>query len=266
MVTCRPDISFPVTKLSQYSVQPSRIHFEAIKQLYLYLKATKSDGIYYWRKTPRKDLPIASLPKLQDATYTTDIPPQDGQTLVTASDSDHATDSTHRKSVTGIVHHLAGGTILYKTRYQDVVALSTSEAEFIAAAEAGKQILYLRSILHDIGIPQHEATTLYEDNMGALLMANAQKPTKRTKHMDTRHFALQDWVDRDLIILRRINTSDNYSDAMTKPLSRILFYRHMEYIQGKIIPTYAQMHQDKSRTQPLQRSVTPTINMMTYSI
>ena len=187
-------------------------------------------------------MPAGIIPPTKQTTYTNVIPPTDGSNLVTASDSDHATDSTHRRSVTGIIHHLARGTVHYKTKYQDIVALSASEAEFIAAAEAGKQILYLRSVLEDIGLPQTEATTLYEDNMGALLMANAQKPTKRTKHMATRHFALQDWVNTDLIILKRINTSDNYADAMTKALPRILFYRHMEYIQGKTISPYAKRH------------------------
>jgi hypothetical protein len=55
-----------------------------------------------------------------------------------------------------------------------------------------------------------------KDNQGALLMANAQKPTKRTSHMDIKTFALQDWVKRDLLCLQRINTGDNYADAMTK--------------------------------------------------
>jgi len=55
-----------------------------------------------------------------------------------------------------------------------------------------------------------------KDNQGALLMASAQKPTKRTSHMDIKTFALQDWVKRDLLCLQRINTGDNYADAMTK--------------------------------------------------
>ena len=81
-------------------------------------------------------------------------------------DSDWAGDSNHRKSVTCIVIKLAGGTVLYKARFQETIALSTTEAEFIAAVETGKYILYLRSILHDIGMDQVEATILYEDNHG----------------------------------------------------------------------------------------------------
>ena len=65
------------------------------------------------------------------------------------------------------------------------------------------------SQLDDINIEQNAATTLYEDNQGALLMANSGQPTKRTRHMDTKHFALQQWVELDLLKLKRINTADN---------------------------------------------------------
>ena len=189
--------------------------------------------------------------------------------LITAADSDHATDSRHRKSVSGIIHRMAGGTIMYKTKYQDIIATSTSEAEFIAACEAGKQILYIRSILDEIGLPQESATVLYEDNHGALLMANAQQPTKRTKHMDTRHFALQDWVERDLILLRRINTTDNHSDAMTKPLPRTLFYRHFDYILGKFVPEYARKinrHFTKEEeSTAVQVPITPILKRLAFT-
>ena len=126
----------------------------------------------------------------------------------------------------------------YKTKFQQTVALSSTEAEFAAACEAAKIILYIRSILQDIGIEQNVATTLYEDNQGALLMANSGQPTKRTRHMDTKHFAIQDWVDRDILVLQRISTHDNESDTMTKNVGRTLFYRHNDYIMGKQIPDY----------------------------
>ena len=73
---------------------------------------------------------------------------------------------------------------------------------YTAACNRGKAILYIRSILDDINIPQEEATTLFIDNNGALLMANAQQPTRRTRHMDIKHFALTDWVERDLLIMK----------------------------------------------------------------
>jgi len=131
---------------------------------------------------------------------------------------------------------------LYKTKFQSTVALSSTEAEFIAACKAAKVILYIRSILDDVNVRQDTATTLYEDNQGALRMVKSGQPTKRTRHMDTKHFALQQWVDQDLLSLRRINTADNESDLMTKNLGRSLFYRHMEYLMGKILPEYVKPH------------------------
>ena len=72
-------------------------------------------------------------------------------------------------------------------------------------------------------------------------MANAGQPTKRTRHMDTKYFAIQHWVHTDLINLHRINTSDNESDTMTKNLPRTLFYRHQDYLMGRVIPEYVKM-------------------------
>ncbi len=141
--------------------------------------------------------------------------------------------------MTGVIIMLAGGAIAYKAKYQDVIALSTTEAKFVAACDAAKMILFFRSILEDLGIPQEEATVLYEDNNGALMMANAQQLTRRTRHMDIKHFSLLDWVERDMTILHGISTHDNAADAMTKMLPRLLFYRHMDSYLGKRIPKYA---------------------------
>ena len=73
-------------------------------------------------------------------------------------------------------------------------------------------------------------------------MANADQPTKRTRHMDTKHFAIQHWVNTDLLFLKRIGTNDNESDVMTKNVGRTLFYRHIDYMMGKVIPEYALAH------------------------
>ena len=62
LVTCQPEISFSTIKLSHYSAAPPEIHYEAFKDIYRYLQATKNDGIYYWRKEPRMDLPLGTAP------------------------------------------------------------------------------------------------------------------------------------------------------------------------------------------------------------
>ena len=105
---------------------------------------------------------------------------------------------------------------MYKTRYQPTVALSSTESEFSAACDAAKSILYVRSIMEQIRIPQPDATVLYIDNNGAMLMANAQQPTRRTCHLDLKHFALLDWVEKDLVVLSRIDSTDNFTNGLTK--------------------------------------------------
>ncbi|GFH58223.1 hypothetical protein CTEN210_14699 [Chaetoceros tenuissimus] len=252
LVTCRPDISYAITKLSQYSDKPAAIHFEALKKVYLYLVATKHDGIYYWRTKPRLDFPLGETPRQKlSNNFTFDEYSelqQPATTLHATVDSNHASDVSHRRSVSGICIKLAGGAVLYKTLIQKQVSLSSTEAEFYAAVSAGKYILYLRTILQELGLPQYAATTLYEDNMGCMLMAQAGKPTNRTRHLDIRMFALQDWVENDLIAMKRIPTEANTSDAFTKATGRSLFYRHMDFAMGRIIPTYAIPHINRIHT------------------
>jgi hypothetical protein len=197
MMKCRPDISYHGTKLSQYMENPAEEHYAAVRLLCEYLAHTIREGIYYWRHESRMDLPHHPTPALHHNNYTMTVNPADFTGLTGYVDADWATDTKHRKSVTGIVLMHAGGVVGYKTKYQDTIALSSTEAEFTAACDAAKLILFFRSLMDDLNIPQNNTTILYEDNNGALLMANAQQPTRRTRHMEIKKSALLDWVERD---------------------------------------------------------------------
>jgi hypothetical protein len=239
MMKCRPDIAPHAIKLSQYMENPAEQHYQAVRDIIAFLAATIEDGIYYWRKQPRMDLPDAPLPTLHADNYFFDDKNPDKNKLYGYVDSDWGSDSNHRKSITGIVLMYAGGAVGYRCKYQDVITHSSTEAEFTAACDAGKMILFFRSILADIGVEQIDATILYEDNNGALLMANAQQPTRRTRHMDIKKFALLEWVEQDLLILTSIKTAENAADGLTKPLTKQLFYRHRDTIMGRRVPEYA---------------------------
>jgi hypothetical protein len=157
--------------------------------------------------------------------------------------------------MTGLILMYAGGAVGYKSKFQTVIAHSSTEAEFVAACDTAKMILFFRSLLQDVGLELTDATVMFEDNNGALLMANAQQPTKRTRHIDIKHFALLDWVERDMVILHAISTHDNAADAMTKTLTKQLFYRHFDTYMGKRIPDYC----DRSnQIQPLHPSLNTT--------
>ena len=131
-----------------------------------------------------------------------------------------------------------GAAVVYKTILQRTIALSSTEAEFYALTEAGKLVLYIRHVLKDLNLEQINPTTIYEDNRGCLQMTKALKPTKRTRHVDSRFFAILDWVQTDQIQVEKINTTDNASDVLTKATGRIIFYRHTDTMLGKRKPSY----------------------------
>jgi hypothetical protein len=220
----QPDISPASIKLSQYMDNPAREHYIAIYNIAQYLAATISDGIYYWRQQPVIDLPACPIPQLHSDNHK--VPSNImHDTLFGFADSDWGSDKTHRKSITGIIVMFAHGIVGYKTKYQDTIAHSSTEAEFVA--DAAKLLLFFRSLLDDLGIPQDDATILYEDNKGALLMANAQQPTKRTRHMDIKHFSLLDWVD-----CMRASTIRDLDRGSQVPTGSI---RDVRYMSGKSV-------------------------------
>ena len=239
LITARPDISYSTTKLAQYSATPQPCHYAAVKQIFAYLNATTQHGLIYWRTNPRDDLPDLQsdhpISNLDHQNVTTPIPvPQ----LTAYTDSDWGSDRTHRRSVTGTILMYSGATILYKTRYQPAVALSSTEAEFVAASDTGKSILYIRSLLHELGYLQSTSTPLLVDNRGALYMVEAQAPTKRTRHVDIRYFALLQWQNQKHLVVIPVPTADNISDTMTKATGRIKFHQHTDIYMGRTRPTH----------------------------
>ncbi len=83
----------------------------------------------------------------------------------------------------------------------------------------GKMILFVRSVLRDLGILQEASTIVYKDNDACTAIGNAQKPTPRTRHMDIKYFSICEWVERDLMHLERIDTSINMADHFTKAIN-----------------------------------------------
>ena len=73
-------------------------------------------------------------------------------------------------------------------------------------------------------------------------MGNAQKPTPRARRIDIKYFSLCKWIERDLMLLERIDTSINMSDHMTKGLQTTLFHRHADFIVGHVPPMYSPVY------------------------
>ena len=103
---------------------------------------------------------------------------------------------------------------------------------FIAAVAAAKTARFIRSVLNELGFPQVEPTPIYEDNKSAIDIVNSNKPTERSRHIDIRFFAIQDWKEKGDIVMRHIPGVINPADDLTKPLGWILHSRHARYIMG----------------------------------
>jgi hypothetical protein len=259
MTTCRPDLSQAVMKCASASAAPTETHYNAVKSIFRYLAATVKDGIHFWRTKARMDLPDDALPTIHSTPRDLMLdgrPKEQPFDLTGYMDSSWADCPLTRRSTGGHCLRLAGGPIAWKGRLWPTIAQSSTEAEYYQASDAGRQILYCRSIMWDLGIPQEAATILYEDNDGATAMANAGKPTTRTRHIDIKYYAIQEWVERDLIILERIDTSINMADHYTKPLPRILFYRHNDFNMGRVPPTYSPKYLDCIRVYSTKENTT----------
>ncbi len=101
-------------------------------------------------------------------------------------------------------------------------------AEFVEAAYAGKLFMFIRSVMWDLGVPQCSASMAYEDNDACTTMANSQKLTSRTRHMDLKYNVLCKWVERDLIKLERVATKLNLTNHFTKQIGPLQLHRHVD--------------------------------------
>jgi hypothetical protein len=109
----------------------------------------------------------------------------------------------------------------------------------MGASDIGWLILFVHSILWDIGVLQAAASILYKDNNACIAMAMAQKPTPQNCHMNIKHHALVEGIKGDQLKLKQIDTTINLANHFTKHLDTVLFNCHMDHILGKIPPTYS---------------------------
>ena len=120
--------------------------------------------------------------------------------LIGFVDAAYANDLSKQRSTTGYVFTYSGGAVVYRSKTQSLTALSSTEAEFIAAVTAAKTAKYIRSVLYKLGLQQIDPTPIYKDNKPTINIVASQKPTERTRHIDIRFFAIQDWIHNYPII------------------------------------------------------------------
>ena len=245
MLGTRPDLAFTVSTLSKYYSNPTPEHAVAVQRTFRYLQKTLHVGITY------------SGQKNQAVTNVTDGFMLTGITGFT--DSDWAGDIDTRKSTSGYVFTLYGGAVSWKLTRQNVVATSSTEAEYIACSNAAKEAFWIRRLDSEIkgtAVPliqdryQHETdvqdhlrtlqttkpttTTPYghpqiilADNQGAIKLSKNPQHHNRTKHIDVRYHFIRKTCQDGLIELAYIPTAEMVADILTKALPRDKHEKHM---------------------------------------
>jgi hypothetical protein len=200
-VCTRPDISYTVGALARFMSCPTTTHWQAAKGVLRYLAVTKSHGITFGGGTSE---------------------------MLGYCDADYAGDLDTRRSTTGYVFILNGGAVSWQSRRQPTVAASTSEAEYMAAASAVKEGLWLRKLLGDFG----DKTTTIEikgDNQSALKLLRNPISSMRSKHIDIVHHFARERVMRKGVNFTYVSTDKMVADILTKPLSET---KHKECCSG----------------------------------
>ena len=132
-------------------------------------------------------------------------------------DSDYAGCLDSRKSITGYVFTVFGSAVSWKGSLQKVVALSTTEAEYIALTEAVKESLWLRGLAGELRL-QDEKITVFCDSQSAIHLTRHQAHHERTKHVDIRYHFIRDILDKEQAEVLKVETEDNPADMITKVL------------------------------------------------
>jgi len=165
--TTRPDIAFAVGVLSRYMAGLEEDHMRAAKGVLRYLRGATRLGVVYGDEKPVQGY----------------------------VDADWAGDIDARRSTTGFVFTLNGGPISWTSKRQPTVATSMAEAEYVAAAMATKEAMWLRKILSGLGV-DGDAVPMGEDNQACLALVNNPEATGRTKHVDVAYHMVRDYVAR----------------------------------------------------------------------
>ncbi|KAM7530049.1 hypothetical protein LguiB_033459 [Lonicera macranthoides] len=189
----RPDISFAVQQVSQFMQAPRHSHLAAVRRILRYLKGTSGRGLYF--------------------------PNENSLQLMSYSDADWAGCADTRQSVTGWCMFLGDALISWKSKKQDRVSKSSTESEYRAMSSACSEIVWLRGLMGELGIPQLTPTPLHADNTSAIQIATNPVFHERTKHIEVDCHSIREALDQRVITLPHISSELQAADVFTKALS-----------------------------------------------
>ncbi|GJX37070.1 putative ribonuclease H-like domain-containing protein [Tanacetum coccineum] len=211
LTASRPDIMFAVSACSRHQVTPLTSHLNAVKKIFKYLKGHPKLGLWYPKDSPFQ--------------------------LEAYSDSDYAGSHGDRKSTTGGCQFLGRRLISWQCKKQTIVATSSTEAEYVAAASCCAQVLWIQNQLLDYGF-NFMNTKIFIDNQSTICIVKNPVFHQRTKHIEIRHHFIRDANEKNLIQVLKIHTDDNVADLLTKAFDGPRFAYLVVHI-GMVVNTTA---------------------------
>lgn len=193
-ICTRPDIIHSVAKLSQKNCDPRVEHFTAAKRVLRYLKQTIDIQLRYERT---------------------------GEPIKRYVDADWGGDASDRNSFTGHTFILAGGAISWESKKQRSVALSSTEAEYMALSAAAKEAIFINRLLNEVLQQETTGVEIQSDNQGALHLVKNPVHHPRSKHIDIKNHHIRDLYENGFIKLKYCSTISMIADILTKNLSKI---------------------------------------------
>ena len=148
----------------------------------------------------------------------------DAKGLIGYSDSDHAADPMKRRSVTGYIIKLADVVVSWTSHAQKTIATSSTEAEYMALSDCSRQIMWIKHMFKELGIPIGKVP-ICSDNNGAIFIGSNPIQERRIKHIDVRYHYIRECVENGDVEILRVDTEDNTADMFTKPLGHVKFVR-----------------------------------------
>jgi hypothetical protein len=196
IVTCL-DIAHAIGVLCRFMARPGPEHWKAVKHLFCYLSGTCDFRLTY------KPKPSAPYP------------------FYAYSNADHGANLDNGRSTSVYVIKIGSGAVLWSSCLQSIVALSTTEAEFVAAASAGQEVAWMHALLGELSFPISGPSLLLLDNQSAIQVGKNPKHHGRMKHLDLCFYWLRNVVVAGQIVLCFVPTADMAADLLTKGLACI---------------------------------------------
>lgn len=206
----RPDISFACSALGSIQLNPDPEHWALLMGICRYVKGTIDYGLLYYQ-----------LPSMGETEKGAGLKP------LGYVDADWAGCVNTRRSTSGYVFFMGGAPVSWSSKRQSVVALSSTEAEYIALTRGAQQAMWMKYWLDEVDLPEDFPFDLFCDNLGAISLTETTKAHGLSKHLQIRFHYIRDRVEANEIQVQSISSHNNIADIFTKALPKPL---HQKFV------------------------------------